>query len=183
MRPFLITPPADTPVVPLSDLARFVRDTSGEEDDQLSASERAAVGMLDGWHGRLGRCILVQTWGVEVAEAPSDLPYPFGADAELGFAQRVGGDWVPVSGGSVSGGGLRVMVDELPSGDGPFAVTFTSGWARPQDVPDPLRQAIKMMTAYLFDHRDGMGAAKSMTGLPPAVEALIRPYIISAGRS
>lgn len=183
MGPFLITPPADTPVVPLSDLARYVRDTSGDEDDQLSASERAAVGMLDGWHGRLGRCILVQTWGIEVADAPAELPYPFSAGAALGFARRLDDDWVPVSGGSVFGQGLRVMVEGLPDGDGPFAVTFTSGWARPQDVPDPLRQGIKMMAAYLFDHRDGMGAAKSMTGLPPAVEALIRPYIISAGRS
>ncbi|MGJ8561088.1 MAG: head-tail connector protein [Litorimonas sp.] len=62
----------------------------------------------------------------------------------------------------------RIKVDTL----GAFEIIFTAGYgAVPSDVPAPLRQAMLLLVARGFEHRDG-----SSDTLPLMVDALTMPY-------
>ena len=54
----------------------------------------------------------------------------------------------------------------------PVSIEFTAGYgSQAGDVPAPLRQAILLLVAYGYEHRDGQDR-----GLPLMVDALTMPY-------
>jgi uncharacterized phiE125 gp8 family phage protein len=46
----------------------------------------------------------------------------------------------------------------------------------PSDVPEPLRQAIRVLVAHWYENRGLIAAGQSVAVLPDSVNALIKPY-------
>jgi hypothetical protein len=76
MIPYLITPPAALPVA-LSDMKLHLLVDGPDRDADIDAKQAEAVAALDAWTGVLGRCIMPQTWAVDVeGPGPHVLPFP-----------------------------------------------------------------------------------------------------------
>ncbi|MDP2124700.1 MAG: head-tail connector protein [Parvibaculum sp.] len=52
-------------------------------------------------------------------------------------------------------------------------IDFTAGYGAAADVPPPLKQALLLLVAHWFEHREPMGAG---TELPRMITALVAPY-------
>ncbi len=60
---------------------------------------------------------------------------------------------------------------------GGIEIDFTVGFgASAGDVPDDLRQALLLLTAHWFEHREPAAAGAGTAPVPDAISALIRPY-------
>lgn len=56
-------------------------------------------------------------------------------------------------------------------------ITFTAGFgAHGGDVPAPLKQALLMLVAHWYEHRDPSEIGTAADGIPAQVSALIAPY-------
>lgn len=76
MIPYLVTPPAFLPV-DLVSMSGHLRLVHGDDDFDVEAKQAGAVAMLDGWGGVLARCIMPQTWAIDVTgPGPHLLPFP-----------------------------------------------------------------------------------------------------------
>ena len=62
----------------------------------------------------------------------------------------------------------------------PIEIRFVVGWTNPAAIPNPLRQAVRMLAAHFYEHREtvivGGAAAVDEAELPFAVSALIAPW-------
>lgn len=169
----MIRSDAVEPPVSLAEAQAYVRVETGEEEAILAGLLRSASAMCEQF---IGQALVAR-----------------GFDETL----RVGGQWVRlgvtpmVSISAVTVVGEGVVETVLAAGD--YAIDIDAsgdGWVRllrgcsmvrvsgvaglasdGNGVPEPLRQGIVRLTAYLFNARDGSG------GEPPAaVTALWRPY-------
>lgn len=61
-----------------------------------------------------------------------------------------------------------------------MAVEYVAGYGTAQAVPQGVKQALKMLVAHWYAHRQPV-AAGSMTTVPMGVESLLRPYRVRAG--
>ena len=59
---------------------------------------------------------------------------------------------------------------------GGIHIDFTAGYGGAADVPAPLRQAILLLAAYWFEHREPVSHGDTAGELPLTVSALIAPY-------
>lgn len=56
-------------------------------------------------------------------------------------------------------------------------IAFTAGFGcAPSDVPEPIRQALLMLVAHWYEHRDPAEIGGPATRIPEAVSALLMPY-------
>jgi len=56
-------------------------------------------------------------------------------------------------------------------------IAFTAGFgSEPSDVPEPIRQALLMLVAHWYEHRDPAEIGGAATRIPEAVSALLKPY-------
>ena len=163
------------PAVSLSEAQAFVRVETGEEEAILAGLIRTASALCEAFlhqvvitRGFTEIVPLSGSWqrlqaspvrSIEQVEAIAD----DGTAAALAVGAYAidvdssGDGWVRVTGASVE---RRLRV----SGVAGMAV-------EPNDVPEPIRQGVLRLVAYLFASRDGSG------GEPPAaVTALWRPY-------
>jgi uncharacterized phiE125 gp8 family phage protein len=62
----------------------------------------------------------------------------------------------------------------------PIEIQFVVGWANPSNIPNPIKQAVRMLAAHFYEHREavmvGNAAAVDEAELPFAVSALIAPW-------
>ena len=143
MTPYLITPPAVQPVS-LSEMRAHLRVDHNDEDADILAKIAGAVAALDAWGGLLGRCIMPQTWAVDVTgPGPHVLPFPEAADVTA----------TGVSGAldtSVkrSFGGPLVTIEDAEA-DEPVMVQFVSGMSA-ERLP-VVKQIIKLMVQREYD--------------------------------
>lgn len=165
MRLKLVQPPDDEPVT-LDDLKAQTRVDDSAEDVLLSRLIRAAREKLDGRDGFLGRALVTQTWRLELDAFPPEiiLPLPPLQSVDAIVYLDVAGDevtldpaaYVVLGAGDSERGRVRpARGTSWPSTwdfPGAVAVTFTAGYGEPDDVPEPLRAAILMHAAHLFDN-------------------------------
>ena len=58
-----------------------------------------------------------------------------------------------------------------------IAIAFTAGFGpAPADVPAPIRQAMLLLAAHWYEHRDPIEIGEPDTAIPKAVSDLVRPY-------
>jgi uncharacterized phiE125 gp8 family phage protein len=196
--PILVTAPAELPIslerlkshLRIDDAVGVAEDEAsppGEEDDTLTALLAAAVSHLDGYTGILGRCIMLQTWEQEFDALTRCMRLPLPAINIVEVkCMTLGGDQVVLSQALYSlqhdGRGSFVNFDgstAVDLGDGSaksIAVRFTSGHANAADVPAAIKQALLLLVAHWYAHREAVVTGTIATSLPFAVEALIAPW-------
>ncbi len=58
-----------------------------------------------------------------------------------------------------------------------ISIRFTAGFGpTPADVPAPIRQAMLLLVAHWYEHRDPIEIGEPDTAIPKAVSDLLRPY-------
>jgi uncharacterized phiE125 gp8 family phage protein len=183
MSAILLTPPAIEPLS-LEEARGFLR-VDYTDDDALIASLVAAARMQVETHTR--RALITQSWRLVADRWPADgriavVPAPLQSllavrvydCANNGQALDVQA-FVPDLGASA----LLVEPWTMPAPGRPQAgieldVVVGYGGAA-TDVPEPLRQAMRLLVAHWYDNR-GLTAAGEAGALPQAVATLIAPY-------
>lgn len=147
MIPYLVTPPASLPVE-LTALKLHLRVAHDDDDSDITAKQAGAVATLDAWGGILGRCIMPQTWAIDViGPGPHLLPFPDAEDvmAESGAVQMDAET-------SRTGLGLSVSV---PAAMSEQAVTITAVYALPEPRLAAVQTLVKLMVQREYDQMAG----------------------------
>lgn len=178
MRPFRVEAPQGV-LVPVEELRLQVRADTDEQDSLIKAYERAAVDFLDGYTGRLGRCILRQKWALPLVGNPEAvfLPFPDCRELEIKHLDDQG-TWSDVEGVSVTQMDDYALLMDLPADQSGLYLTCWAGWETAEDVPENLKQAVRLMVAHWFDpdaDRNVRNIAPG--GLPGSVAAMIEPLV------
>jgi len=58
-------------------------------------------------------------------------------------------------------------------------IDFTAGFGEPDVVPAPIRQALLLLVAHWYEHRDPIEVGAADTAVPAAVSQLLLPYRIA----
>lgn len=178
MRPFRVEAPEGV-LVPVEELRQHVRADTNEEDNLIEAFERSAVDFLDGYTGRLGRCILRQKWALPLdgSSEPVHLSFPDCRDLSI---ERLDdqGVWSDVAGVTVTQIDDCALIADLPSDKTGLHLTYWAGWDTAADVPANLKQAVRMLVAHWFENRTAVTTGQTAAHqMPMAVEAMIEPLL------
>lgn len=162
----------DGDVVSLDEMKEQIRvDIGDAEDDLIATYVAAATQKLDGRDGLLGRCLLTQTWKLLLDRFPPEITLPLPPCQSVasityvdsaGVTQTLAPENYQVAGiGSPDGARIvraygktwptpRHMLEAI-------TVTFTAGYGdEAETVPEPIRTAIKMHAAFLYDNRESV---------------------------
>lgn len=187
MHPVLVSPPVNKPV-DMTDLRIHCRLQEGEDDTALAGFLAAAVAYLDGWRGILGRCMITQTWDVayQARSYRLRLPFPDVTSAVVkcrdadGVEQTIDAGQHTLSADAFGSllyfrpGLIWPDLDhEMPD---PIKITVVAGFGvEHTDVPDSLKEAIKMMVAHWLRCRE-LGSSEPLKEIPMGFTSLIAPY-------
>ena len=177
----LLSPPAAEPIT-LSDLKDHLRVTQGDEDALITGVLVAAVRAVE---ARAGLALMSQQWRLTLDCVPAEtLRLPIAPAAALdgatvtdaeGAPQAVDAALYEFSAGFP--GRLRAVAPWPRPGvalDG-VAIDFTAGFGSAAAVPEPLKQAVKLLAAHFFETRESAGEQR-VYSVPRAVDALLAPY-------
>ncbi|MEC9346065.1 MAG: hypothetical protein VYB54_07545 [Pseudomonadota bacterium] len=188
---------APSAVVSTADLKAFLRVDTSDDDDLIAAIGAAATAHLDGRNGVLGRALGTQTWVWSLDRFPGHVTGNIYADLRVplpplqsvtsisyvdpdGDSQTLSTDVYDVDTKSVPGVIFLKYGQSWPSireQRNAVTVTFVAGYST---VPGPLVQAIKNLSALLYDQRSPVVTGTIATELPLGLRALIAPYMIHA---
>jgi len=190
--PRRILQPAQAPVS-LTEARAHLRYDDTDQDGAIAGLIAAATAHLDGWSGALGRCLVTQTWALDLAgwpckrhillpcpdcQAAPSIAYRDADDAAQALASTAWSDPLQHTTGSV----VQLFPDvDLPALSprriAPVTVTFTVGYGGIDEVPPAIRQAILLMVGDMFRFRES-AAPGAFNAIPMSatVEALIAPY-------
>lgn len=182
-RPVRITAPAELPV-DITTLRNYLSAMDFTDDLLLIENlNQAATDYLDGWSGILGRCLISQEWRIDFRDFDGcrnlRLPFPditavavkyYDAanvlqTVSVSLYQLLQDNRSPYLNFFNGFAYPAVYFDRLDA----VQVTFTAGYGAANDVPGPLKQAIKILVAHWYEKRDS-------ASLPVDFEKLIAPY-------
>lgn len=62
---------------------------------------------------------------------------------------------------------------------GGIEIDFTAGFGPdPNDVPEPIRQALKLLVAHWYENREPIEIGSAATAIPPAVSQLLQSFAV-----
>lgn len=178
-RPILTAPPVELPVS--ADLCKKHAVVDYDDDDLLiDGYIHAACGLLDGFRGHLGRCIVNQTWQVEKSRFEREwlLPVPDVSAVAIEYSNAAGEalavtdtDFIisPISLGTRIRFKSAFKVPGIEA-DSSIKLAFTTGYGASAAVPWGLKVAMMQLVTHLHDDRSGAG------GLPQSVSDLTAPF-------
>lgn len=186
MKPILVSPPQELPVV-RGDAKLHCRIDGDEEDMLVDGLIRAATSHLDGWGGILGRCIITQDWRFSVSGWSQCIRLPF-PDVSAAVVKYLDADNAEIT---VSAGDYEILHDAKGSvlrfrdswtqpdlyddAQEPVTVTVTAGYGAVTDVPAAIKHAILMLVCHWYESRMSVAEAK-MEEVPMAFNALVQPH-------
>lgn len=189
---FQVTPPAVEAVTTADVLAHLRLEAEQTDTADVAAKIGEAVGWLDGRDGILGRALITQTWCLVLDRFPRGaitLPLPPLQLVESIAYTQPGGSTatLPLSDYVVAGIGTNDPARILPARDKAWPatddypeavrITFRAGYgAAPEDVPAPLRGAIKMLAAHLYENRETAVIGTIVADLPLGFSDAVSPY-------
>ncbi|AFA44850.1 head-tail connector protein [Rhodobacter capsulatus] len=170
--------------------AKEQAEFEGDHRDSMIADQiAAAVDLLDGPTGWLGRAIVTQTWMLELPSWPSCLVLP------VEPVQSVSVSYLDISGAEVQVSAESHyllqnpgMAAELHWSSGwvppavsktaplPVRISMVAGYGDAAACPPAIRQAIRMLVAHWMAVREGVNVGNIVSEVPLAVGALLARY-------
>jgi uncharacterized phiE125 gp8 family phage protein len=184
MIPLIVNGPAIEPVA-LADAKRWLKLETSDDDDVVGALITAARLMLE---AQIRRMLITQTWRLIYDRWPNGrlIKIPLAPFQSL-TAMRV----YDVNGAAQAVNASLYHLDSAPDlariifgapqpnpgrNDAGIELDVVVGYgATPESVPEPLRQAIRMIVTGWYENRGDAGAEEA-TALPACVRALVAPY-------
>ncbi len=177
----LLSPPASEAVT-LSELKAHLRVTHEDEDALIAGVLVAAARAVE---ARGGLALMPQQWRLSLDRPPAEtIFFPFSPVASL--------DAVTVTDGEGTPQAIDISLYEFAAGSpgrlrpaGPWPapgialdgvrLDFTAGYEDADAVPDPLKQAVKLLAAHFYEARE-TAVESRLYSVPQSVDALIAPY-------
>ncbi len=162
--------------VSLIDLKEHLRVYHNDEDVLLGSIGLAATEYAERWTQRAlsPRNATLRLSALPAGACPLDVP-----GGVVNTLTSLTVDGVAVAGLTVVGDSPAMVVPAadwpVPTGEGfPVVVTYNVGY---QMVPEPLKRAIALLAAELFEQRRD-GSDKTISTVPVSAEYMMRPYRI-----
>lgn len=181
MVPRLVIPPATMPVE-VKDIKEIASVDFADDDDTIASHILAATGLLDGYSGLLGRCLISQTWSITFAgwQDVFTLPFPSVSSARVFYRDLNGAtrellqadfEVVPMYGRDQ----LILLTANRPPlfihTFMPVRIELVAGYGVASDVPEPIKQAIRFMVASWYDD-----AGEEVGQIPDAVFRMVSTF-------
>lgn len=188
--PVVVITPPEVPLVSLADAKAHLRVEHDDDNDYIEGLVAAVTKTLDGPDGWLGRALITQTleWRGDEFPACGDIGLPYPPIASISSVKHDDNDGAEQT---VSSGDYRLVGQpSMPR----IALAYGSSWpstrwqseavriryvagygADPTDVPAPIRHAVLLMVADLYENRDAT-SEKPRTELPFAAASLLSTY-------
>lgn len=184
MTHWLTSAPAVEPVT-LAELRAQLRLVQTEEDGLLASLIKAAREHVE---QVTRRALIAQGWRIALDGWPAGriLRLPLAPVLSVTAVTVYGADGMPVTLAPAAWTLRRgteparlVVAPDTGSGVEPvngLEIDFTAGYgASPADVPEPLRQAVRMLAAHWYEHREA-GTDLAMASLPFGLDRLLMPF-------
>lgn len=177
----LLSPPASEPLS-LAEAKQFLRVEHADDDDLIEALTAAARGAVE---QAARRVLIAQTWRIVLDRWPASgrIASPVNPLQSITAARVLAADGAE--------GEIDLAAFSLDAASAPAAIAFSraqiaepgralagieidvlAGYGEAADVPPPLRQAVRLLLAGSYEHRDAMPG----DALPDAVAALVAPF-------
>jgi uncharacterized phiE125 gp8 family phage protein len=176
-----ISPPSAEPIT-LSELKDHLRITDANEDALINGALVAAVRAVE---ARASLALLAQQWRLTLDAAPGEtviLPLsPVASIDAVSVIDAAGAPQVlaPALYETAAGSPGRLRPAAPWPNPGPrldgVRIDFTVGYADAASTPEPLKQAVKILAAHLFEAREAASEDR-LFSVPQSVDALIAPY-------
>lgn len=189
LAPIRIAPPEATPVS-LVEAKTHLRVDFDDDDTLIASLIDVATAHVDGWSGILGRALVTQTWRQDFCAFGCRLRLPLApvqSITEISYydgdnhQQTLAADVYNLL-ADARGPFLALNRDKTYPGtyrrEDAVSVTFAAGYGDADAVPAPIKAAILMMVAHLYENREAVAVGSSLAAipLPMAVDALLAPY-------
>ena len=179
--------PLQEPVL-LDDIKTHLRVSENDEDTLISSLIIAARVHVE---HILSRKMITQTWSFYLDQWPENdtISLPLNpvqniSEIKIYDVQDVASVvaasdyYVDVSGDPARiiwlGGGARPHAGRVANG---IEVRFTTGYGdNPNDVPEPLRQAITLLVSHWYERREPVEVGEQPTQVPMMISSLLSPY-------
>jgi uncharacterized phiE125 gp8 family phage protein len=186
-RPILVTAPTETPITSEEAVLHLRIDTD-DEDSLVDGLIDAAVAYLDGWTGRLGKCLVTQTWKQQYDLFAQRMRLPL--DPVQSIASVKYQD-INNATQTISSSNYQLLIDErgpyvefnynytLPityAQEPPIVIQFVVGYGSADQVPNALKQAMLLLIANWYKNREAVLDGYRVELLPGGVEALLAPF-------
>ena len=162
----------------------------------ILALTEAAVALLDGPAGKLGRCLLSQTWRLSI-----DHHFPPIIGLTLPPLQSVqsvkytddNGALLTLDAAAYRVTGTGSWLTEIAPAYGTawpsvrwqreaILVEFVAGYGDgAEDVPPPILQAIRLLVAHWWQNREAVNVGNITSEIPLGVRSLLNPYRVFRG--
>lgn len=150
---------------------------------------KAAVAAVDGPQGRLGRCLLSQTWKLMADGFLSDMVLPLPPVQNVTSLRYMDSDgaWQTLDPSTYRLTGVGSWAAELSPAAGTtwpatsyqadcVEITFTTGYGDEMaDVPAPILHAIRLLTAHWYLERNPVSFS-TPTEIPFGIKQLLQPF-------
>ena len=182
----LTSAPALTPLS-VAEAKAHLRVTHADDDAYITTLVDVATRHLDARHGTLNRALITQSWRLRIDEFPRCWPFaielpwpPLQSVASVkyldpdGVEQTLAGAEYTVEASKFVGRILLGYGKSWPAircVPGAVRIEFTAGFGTAgADVPAPIRQAMLMFIAHLYETRSVDAE------MPRAIDALVSPF-------
>ena len=181
----LTAPPAQEPIL-LADAKAQLRVDSTAEDvliGSLMLTSRLHI------EAALGLALITQSWQLTLDDFPPDaaITLPMQPIAAVTGVQTVGADGtvstLPPSAYLFDPGRPPRLIrtaknwPHVTAAANGVVISFTAGYGpNPSDVPLPIRQAMLLLVAHWYEHRDPIEIGQPDTAIPKAVSDLLAAY-------
>jgi uncharacterized phiE125 gp8 family phage protein len=185
MIPLIVNGPAIEPIA-VADAKKWLKLETSEDDDVIGALITAARLMVE---AQTRRMLITQTWRLiydcwpngrlaKIPLAPFQSLTGMRVYDANGTAQAVSASLYYVD---AAADAARIIFGAPPPNpgrhDAGIEIDIVVGYgATPESVPEPLRQAIRMLLADWYENRGDAGGGDGANALPSSVRALVAPY-------
>lgn len=191
--PVVVITPPDEPVVSLVEAKAHLRVDFDDDNDYIEGLVGAAIGLLDGPAGWLGRALVTQTleWrGDEFGTCGISLPFPPIAEVlSVSYADEDGAEQtVPDTDYRLVGQPNMPRLALSYGASWPSVrwqseavrIQYDAGYGAAEDVPAAIKQAILLMVGHWYSNREAVTLGQIATEIPLAARSLLFPYQILA---